>query len=426
MTIHSVLRENAYDFAIAVQETDIATEGNAWEWIDASNVSIDEIVIEVEPNGPMGSRGAGVHTIRGRRWWNVKFRCPAHGQAASYDPTADSPQFFGALAPLLSGLMGAGGDYAEVAYAAANVSPTDGNTVSCATDPGIGCIGALLAFGSTAAVAGCGFVEDTSGGGPYAVQFREDLGAAPGGGAARWPTATAYPKKDAPEFYTVRLVGEDTDQDYRFIGGVVTAARLKFEAETLWIEYELVCYGGVNFAGADGGLDRSHSSYLALEPMLGRGGARVTLGGNVISALDDATVDPAGSDDVRDLTWEFMFPHDPIMNPSAPENVSSVRLLAPNVTASLWVPRTDAYQVAAVDIVEAARANRTPISLCMYMGDTVGRVFAVGMRAGLVKSAKPAFNGGTWGTSFSLQAGTHAGDGASTGAGNKIVAVAVG
>jgi hypothetical protein len=426
MSIQSVLRENAYEFALADQ-ADLATEGSSWIWHDASNVSVDEIVVEAKPNGPIRSRGGSVHPYLGRRWWAIKFRVPAHGQVAAYAHASSTPAFGGGMLPLLAALGGANGDTNAIAYAAADVSPVDGNTVDCATTPGATSPGSLLAFGAAGVVTGMGWVEAvTHPSTPYVVQFREDLGAVPGSGVLRYPTCSAIVVKDTPWYFTARLVGEDTDQDYRFLGGVPSAVHLKLDADRWWLDYEMICYGGTNFAGADGGLDRAHTSYLALEPMLGRGGARVTLGGNVISAMDDGTADPSGSDDVRDLGFDIEIPHDPILNPSGPEGVSDVRVLTPNIMANLWIPRTSAYQVSAVDIVETARQNRTPLALNVYQGDTAGRLFALGMPAGRVVSAKPAYNNGTWGTAVGLAAGLYDGDGASTGAGNKVFVAAVG
>lgn len=428
MTIHSVLRENAYDLAIAPQNA-MATEGTVWEWIDASALSIEELVVETEPNGPMLSRGAGVHTLRGRRWWSIKFRVPAHGQPTAYDYTNDVPGFLGAMQMFYRALLGASGTLeSEIQYAAADVSPVDGNTVNCVTSPGSTSPGSLLAYGAAGVVTGCGWIEGiTHPGTPYVVQLREDVGVVPGSGVARYPTWSVSPSKSAPRYYSIRVVGDDDAQDFRFIGGAVNAVRLKLEGDILFLEYDLICYGGHNFPGTGGGLDRVHTSYLALEPMLGRGGARVTLGSNVSgSSLDDATADPNGSDDIRDLQWSFEFPHDPIWNPSGPESVSGVRIGSPKITASLWVPRCDVYVDGSLDMIEAARENRTPLSLNMYMGDTAGRLFALGMPRGLVKSAKPAFNGGTWGTSLTLQAGVNDGDGDGTLCGDKVSVAAVG
>ncbi len=426
MSIQSVLRENAYEFALADQ-ADLATEGSSWIWHDASNVSIDEIIVEAKANGPIRSRGGSIYPYLGRRWWSVKWRMPCHGQVAAYAHASSTPAFDGAMLMLLTALGGNNADTNAIAYAAADVSPVDGNTVDCVTTPGATSPGSLLAFGAAGVVTGMGWIEAiTHPSTPYVAQFREDLGAVPGSGVLRYPTCTGVLVKDDPRYFTARLVGEDADQDYRFLGGVLSAVRPKLEADRWWLNCEMICYGGTNFAGAAGGLDQTHTSYLALEPMLGRGGARVTLGGNVISTMDDGTADPGGSDDVRDLGFDIEIPHDPVMNPSGPEGVSDVRTLTPSISASLWIPRTSVYQVSAVDIVETARQNRTPLSLNVYQGDTAGRLFAMALPAGRVDGAKPAYNGGTWGTSLTLRAGYYAGDGASTGAGNKVFAAAVG
>lgn len=417
MPWNEILAEGEFSFAFAPQTTDLTTAGSSWVWCDVEMPQITPEAVQTDTRRSLSQRGESTPVLAGREWWRISVKFPEQGQLAAYDPTSDTPGLQGAM-----GLLNFFGGSAALSYQAAGVDPVDGNTVTLTTSTGkLGCLVAALESGGT--VDAMGFVKSQTGAGPWTATLFEDLKAEPGAGTARLPTLTLYPGTDAFVPLTLRLVGEDASQDYRYVGCIPASATRTYDNDRPMWEVQFVCYAG-EVRGTSGGL-QDHAAVLMNDNILGNG--RHVVASNVFAALDDGTVDN-GTCNVRNLALSFELPHRISYCPTAVQGVGAVKIGSPVISASFAVPEisdfedTDDEQFA----VSAWRAG-TRVSLTCYEGDRPGVLHAWALRGATVRSRPtPTFIDGVLHQQVEVGASAYTGDGASTDAGNKPIIMAVG
>lgn len=413
MSFQSVMTDDSYAVAIAI-ESALGVEGTVWVWIDCEMPAVSYDAAQTDTRRSRSARGAVTPIMPGRILPTLAIRFPEQGQLVGYDPTTDSPVLVGAM-DLLRALWGAS---STVAYQAAGVSPTDGKTVSLATSAGkIGCLmAALEADGSVEAM---GFIQSQTGAGPWAATLFEDMRTEPGTSVARLPTLTFYFGDAAPASHTVRVVGEDESQDYRYRGCVPLSATRSYDAESIpYWEVQLPAYGGEH-KDADGGLDPDRIPALQhlTENILGR--SRHVFASNIIASLADGTADD-GTCNIRNLSITIEAPHRLSRCPTAPLGVGAVKIGSQTISASFAIPELPENDGDVENIALEAWKNSTPLSLSLYEGDEPGRGVAINIAAGSVRSvATPTYIDGVLHRQVEMAGGLYAGDGASTDAGNK-------
>lgn len=421
MSWADIFKTNAFSVALAPQATDINTAGSSWTWINCDFPQLSYEPSQTDTKRSRQARGAGSVRGTGKVWPRLAIKFPLHGQLSTYAYASDTPSMVGAMR-LLDWLGGTAG----IAYQAAGINSTDGNTMSLVTSQGkVGCL--IAARESSGAVQAMGFAKTIGSGGPYSTDLFEDLAALPGASTGRLPTYTIYPSSTQPQPLTVRVTGEAASQDRRFIGGFPKKITLAPDQDDRWYATcELIFYGGENRAGGAGGF-QTQLDYLAMEPQLGRGNSRWVLGSNVFTSFNDATVDPDGTCDVRDPEIVIEFDHYVSRVGTKSQGVKEVILGQPTITTSLTVPDISDFEVSTEHFGEKAWRDLTQVSCSLYMGDTPGRLFAYNMpRGNITVWPDPVVVDDALHRRISLEAGPYSGDAASTDAGNKSVRIAVG
>ena len=417
MSWSEIFGEGEFSFAFARQAVDLVTAGTSWVWCDTDMPQITPEAAQTDTMRSKSQRGSTTPVLAGREWYRISVKFPEQGQLAPYDPTSDTPALVGAM-----GLLDWWGGSAALTYQAAGVDPVDGKTVTLTTSTGkLGCLVAALESDGT--VDAMGFVKSQTGAGPWTATLFEDMKAQPGAGTARLPTLTLFPGTGAVVPYTLRVVGEDAFQDYRYVGCVPVAATRTYEEDRPMWEVQFVCYAG-EVRGTDGGL-QDHAAVLMNDNILGNG--RHVVASNVFSALNDGTVD-SGTCNVRNLSLSVELPHRISYCPTAPQGVNAVKIGSPIFGASFAVPEISDFEDVADEqfAVSAWRAG-TRVSLSCYEGDRPGVIHAWAMRSATVRSLPTmTFIDGVLHRQVEVQAGSYIGDGAGTDAGNKPMIMAVG
>lgn len=412
MAWSEVLDEENFSVGIAVQ-TDVNTAGSSWTWIDCEMPQVTFDAAQTDTKRSRRARGAGTKRLTGKVWPRVAVRFPMCGQLAAYAYASDTPALQ-AQNLLLDWLGGS----SAIAYQAAGMSPTDGDTVSLITSTGkLGCL--IAGRESTGVVNAMGFCKSLSGAGPFVCNMRDDMKAQPGTTIGRLATVTKYPSSTAPSAITIRVTGEHANQEKRYLGCYLVKATMTFDAD--WRPYwncEFIAYGG-EVRGTSGGL-QTVTECLPLEPLVQRGGARFVIGSNVITTLVDGTVDADGTCDVRDFSLSWDFTHYVATKPTGNEGVKEVVVRSPTLSASFCLPDITDFEVSSAQMGEAAWRNATELSVSLYLGDTPGQLFACSLpRMGMTAFPGVKFIEGVRHREYNLEARNNTADGASTDAGNK-------
>lgn len=427
MSWAEVLDEESFSVGLAPQ-ADINTVGTVWTWIDCEMPQVSYDAAQTDTRRSARSRGSATKRLTGRVWPKLAIRFPVCGQQAlqgatpAYAYSTDTPAL--KAANLLLG--GLGGSFA-LAYAAADITTTDANTLSLATVAKMGAL--VAALEASGAVNAMGFAKSIGTVGPYATNLREDLKVASGASVKRLPTLNLYPSATALTAYTVRVCGEHVDMERKYLGCVPTKASFTFDADwRLYATVELIAYGGEPVVRTTGGGGlQTVTETLALEPLVARGGARFVLGANVFTTLNDATADADGTADIRDveLTWDI--PHYVARKPTGVEGVSQIIARPPLISASFSVPDISDFQVGTEHFAEAAWRAQTAVSLSCYMGDTPGQILAWSIPGGIVANfPELVVVEGVRHRRVTLQAYDYTGDAAATDGGNKVHNFALG
>ena len=415
-----ILDTDDFSFGYAVQSSGLNTAGTSFVWLDALMPQVTSEVGRVESKRARQSRGAGSRPSVGHVWYTIAVRMKMHGQPDDYDHTTDSPALVGGWK-----FLEALGGQALVAYAATSLSAAaDAKTLTLSGQAKLGCL--LATAGPSGLVNAMGWVKTITGVGPYDHGLQEDVAALPVLGSDRVPTLTLFPGSTQPSPLTLRVTGGDASQDIRFLGCYLQQLTIAPDQDdVLWGDFTLRCYGG-KVEDSSGGL-QTVDGMLALRPMLARGGARIVLASNVLTSLSDGTADPSGTCDVRDLQLSWSFKHYVVRCGSGNEGVGDCIVRAPTVRASFSVPKISDFYDGGENIFERAQLEETDLSFSLYLGNTPGRLFAFRMPAGMVMEW-PDWTGKDEGIHLPvvLEAGHYAGDGASTDAGNKTSAIALG
>lgn len=419
-----VLLDGEFSVGFAPQATDINTPGSSWTWIDCEMPQVTFDAAQTDTKRSMRARGAATRILTGRVWPRIAIRFPVVGQLAAYAYASDTPGLKGANA-LLDFL----GGNAALTHQATSISPTDGNTITVATSiPKYGCL--VAAREASGLVAAMGFVKTITGAGPWTTDLFDDMRAAPGASTARLPSYTFYPGTTQPLPLTLRVTGEHSAMERRFIGCMLSKASFTFDSDwRLYCNVEFISYGGEmpksELPGSGGGI-QSIAECLALEPLVQRGGARWVLGSNVFATLADGTLDPNGSPDIRDVTWDWDIPHYVATMPTGRQGVKEVLTRSPTISASFSVPDISDYEVTAGQFAEEAWRNLTDFSLSGYIGDTPGQIFAVNLPR-LMPTAYPevAIVDGARHRKITGRCAAYTGDTAGTDAGNKVARFSV-
>lgn len=417
MSWNEILAEGEFSFAYAPQSTDLVTAGSSWVWCDVEMPQVTPEAVQTDTRRSLSQRGESTPVLAGREWYRISVKFPEQGQLAAYAPASDTPALQGAM-----GLLNFFGGSAAIAYQAAGIEPLTGNSVSLVTATGK--LGALIAgLESGGDVQAMGFVKTLAGAGPFTATLFEDLKAQPGSGIARLPTLTLFPGTDAFVPLTLRLVGTDASQDFRYVGCIPASATRTYDNDRPMWEVQFVAYSG-EVRGTSGGLQPC-TAVLMNDNILGNG--RHVVASNVFAAYNDGTAD-SGACNVRNLSLSFELPHRISYCPTAPQGVGAVKIGSPVISASFAVPETSDWEDADDEqfAVSAWRAG-TRVSLSCYEGDRPGVLHAWAIRSGTVRTMpSPAFIDGVLHHQVELQAGSYTGDGAATDAGNKPFIMAVG
>lgn len=419
MAWQEVLRVDDFSVGLAVQ-SDVNTVGSSWTWIDCLMPQLSYDAAQTDVKRARRQRGAGTKPMTGRVWPKLSIKFPAVGQLAAYAFASDTPAFGG---PNL--LIDYWGGSSVVAYQASGINSTDGNTMSVLTS--IPKYGSLLAAreASDGAVRAMGWPKTITGTGPWAADLFEDMAALPTNGSARIPSVTKYPVFGSFSPLSVRVCGEHANQEKLYLGWYPTSFVLDFdEAWRPWWTAEGVCYGGET-RGTSGGL-QSITEYLALEPLVERGGARFVLGSNVFTSFNDASVDVDGTCDLRDFQFRVDIPHSVARKPKGKQGVKEVLLGSPTISASFTVPDISDFELSGEHFQEKAWRDLGETSVTFYLGDTPGRIMAGRISRGNAKAwPEPVFVDDVRHRRITVEAGPYSGDTASTDAGNKVAVLSL-
>lgn len=408
-----------FSVAIAEQVDAVTPATSGWVWIDADMPQVSPEAAQTDTRRSRSQRGASTPVLSGREWWRVTLRFPEIGQLAAYNPASDTPDALGPMAPVLDAFGGS----AALAYQASGINPTDGNTVSLVTSTGkLGCLVAGVESGGD--VQAMGFIKSLSGAGPFAANLFEDLKAQPGSGIARIPTKTYYPGTTACKYWTIRVVGEDASQDYRYATCVVqSATRTYDESDRPFWDVVLVAYLG-ELRYANGGI-RAVLAAKTHDNILGNG--RHVVASNIFTTHNDGIADN-GTCNVRNLSLAIEWPHRISYCPHADQGVNGVKLGSPTITASFAVPEISDFEDGDDEqFAVSAWRDGTAVALTCYEGDQPGLLSAWAIRNGTVRGLPtPTFIDDVLHRQVEIQAGIYEGDGASTDAGNKPLVYAIG
>lgn len=372
MSWSEILLDGEFSVAFAAQ-SDINTAGSSWTWIECEMPQVSYDAAQTEVKRSLRARGAASKTFTGRVWPRVAVRFPMVGQLSTYAYASDTPGLKGA-----NGLLNWLGGSAALTYQASGVSPSDANTVTLASSQGkLGCL--IAARESSGAVNAKGFAKTIGSGGPYTTDLFEDLGVAPGASTGRLATYNFFPSTTQPSPITIRITGEHANQEKRYLGCMLSKATMTFDAD--WRPYwncEFIAYGG-EVRGTSGGLFAGSGALeecLPLEPLVSRGGARFVVGSNAITSLNDATLDPDGTCDIRDIEIGIEIPHYVALKTTGTQGVKEVQMRSPIITAGLTLPDISDFELSGAHFAEEAWRNITEVSFTGYLGDAPGQLFA--------------------------------------------------
>jgi hypothetical protein len=428
MSIADIMRKSKFTVGIATQTSiaDVPVD-NGYTWVDCEIAEPTAQVVQYEADRSVQSVGASNAPLPGRVHWDFALKFAAHGQAVGY--TAGTPEF-----EALMGLLAYVGQGYDVANDG-NFTSTDANTVS--VDENVALVGCLLASRETAGVLAMGFVKSIAGSAPWVSTLFEDTGALAGGSALVCPTTNRCTELSSgnSDPIAVRVVGENVNQDAAVLGSFPTSITIAVENQRLMVTANMRAYGE-EILDNGGGL-KTITQYQKLDPVVGRGGARWTLGSQTyFTSLNDGTIDPEGICDIRNLVITINFDHIVEECPTAPQGVGAVAVQVRDITVDFALPAVATFRSSNPGtgggptneyMLVDAWNTQTPISFALYQGKAVGKIFALAVRAGLV-AARPEV---TWiddrkYIQAQLKAGHWSGDGVSTSAGNKALVVSTG
>lgn len=423
---HKALDEDVFSVGLAPM-SDMSTEPEDGDYVWLYQCDMPQVTDQasaVESSQTKRSYGSGTAPSVGRVWHEISLRYKWQGQAADYEQN-DVPALTG-LAQMLESLGGS----AAVAYAAADLTGTDANTVAGVSSAKLGC---LLASVASGVVTPLGFVEEITG--SYSHQLAEDGPATAGTGVGRASTKTWFPAAAVAPKYAVRICGADTSVDHRHLGVVLSRATLSWdEDDNLWIEVVGTVYGGLKTTSPNGGL-REVTQFLSMQAVSERPGARVVVASNITATgQDTGTPAPAGTCDAREVSIAIEWPHKPVRCPPnalAPEGVIDCVLRSPSITGSLAVPQVSDWDESGeslwVRLYRTAAKRDSRFSLSVFQGNALGRVVAARIgRAHLTAYPSKEFIDGMQFRRINWRADHNDGDAAATDAGRKPFVLAVG
>lgn len=421
MSWTDILKNTDFSFGWA-PEADVNTPGSVWTFVDCETPQISYEAAQTDTKRSRRALGAGTRRLTGKVWPRITVKLPAFGQLSTYNYTSDTPALTG-----VNGLLDAWGGSSSVAYQAAGINSTDGNTMSLVSSQGkYGCL--IAGRESSGVVQAMGFAKTIGSGGPYVTDLFEDLRALPGAAIARLPSLTCYPGSTARVSRTLRVCGSSTAMERQFIGCLLKKATLNFAED--WRAYwtlEFISYGGERprseLTGSGGGL-QAITDHLLLEPLIQRGGARFVLGSNVFTTLNDATID-GGTCDVRNLELSAEWEHYVATCPTGRQGVGQVVFGSPTINTSFTVPDISDFEVSTEHFAEKAWRDGTEVSMSCYIGDSPGAILAWNMPRGIpTVFPEPEWVDDALHRRISLEAGHYTGDSGSSDAGNKPFRIA--
>lgn len=425
MSQTQVFEEGQFSLGIAAQSTSVNNEEEVVIFLDdVREVSWTHDTAQTTmENASKSARAGMVAPFPGRELVRITTKFPPHGQASAYAFQSDTP----ALGGLMQALSHLGGE-SSIAYAAADIDPSDANTVTLATTPGATAHGALLCArdGSGLGVRASGFIQDYDGAGPYTVTLFEDVATECAADAKRLATKTYYPATLNTAGYTIRVCGEHVSQDFRFVGCVPASIVETREGDRLWWSVEWIAYAGEVRPDSPAGGFKATTTFLPLAPIIGAaGGARYVLGGS-----STGTALPYGTPDIIVEEMRIAFKHKPEKAPPGMQGFKSVTQLTPTISVTLAVPDIDEFKNGSTpseNTLVAAYRARTAISLSCYHGKDEGKIYSWNLPA-LRPMSRPEWawidNVGHF--RAQLSTGAYSGDEESGGAGNKAARFGVG
>lgn len=429
----SVFRTDRFSVGIKRQTSSlIVAETSGFTQVDCLLPQVTYQAVQSAPVRSRAKSGTRSAPKPGRRMPRLSMKFPLNGRLGSYVFSAGTPTLAGMLQ-----MFQYGEDSAPVSVShqatCYEATSSDANTVINKTSTPK--MGALVGFrNSDSEDCTYGWVTALSGGGPFTATLFEDLGVQPIDDDPRIPTLTYIPEGELETFgWTVRVTGESTEQDRRYIGFVPETFSITIEDDALYGTFTGPCYGGETEDDPLGGLI-ALTSILRMDSV--RDTARYVLGsqslyaGAPFDALDDGTLDPDGTCDIRNVAWNFTMPHHPLTGPG-PCGVVACTVGTPDVTATVAVPRIQEYLVGNPErnILIEAWENESKIALNCYFGNRVGKILALSMPAGEpVKEPEPIEIDGVEYWQVDLMPGTpyQAPDGSDSDAGNAGWKLAVG
>lgn len=430
MSWTEIFSEGRFSVGIGKQ-SDIVTEQTSVVWVDCEMPQVTYRAMQLDTARSSQSRGSRSAPLPGAVLPVLSIKFPVPAQPSDYDLTTDQPVAQGLLE---AALLPIGDTNLQVGYAANNVTPSDANTVTLASETGE--LGGLFAAATAGTgTARLGWIKSMSGLGPYTATLFEDLAAQPANNDEQLATTTYYvTTSPSLQAWTVRVCGEDATQDRRYLGFIPESVTFAVEDDRLVCTIQGPCYGGEDLSNSSGGLKTLDAIQL-LDAVTGS--SRYTLASQTSTAsnkvvigedLNDGTADPNGSCGLAEVSWSIAYKHHAVTAPSQTLGVYDVVIAAVDVTATVAVPAISDYEAAAKDnILTWAWENRAAVSLCCYWGTRAGRIYAQRLPAGHLQGypERTMINGVEhW--KGTLRAGHWSGDGGTTDAGRKPFAAAVG
>lgn len=389
MAWESVFRTERFSVGISAHGTDLVTEeavgSSGWTVAEMPQVTYQAIQSSV----PRSSQSSGSRRgpKPGRVVPRLALKLEWRNVPSTYDYTSSNiDTAIAAPVQLLLALTSASINVARQATCI-EATGSDGNTLVIKSSAAkIGCL--LAARDPSDGLVNMGFIEseagDFDGAAPFTATLFEDLGAVVEDDAYRVPTANYCPGGEfATKGWTVRINGESVNQDRRYIGFVPDKLEFMVEDDVLKCVAEGPCYGGEDRTNAAGGL-QSITSAIEFDAI--RSSSRYVFASQVFTSLDDGTVDPYGSHDIRNLVWQFTIPHHPIENPAAIHGVSAVTLGSAELRCTFAVPDTPDYEQNDINVLVDAWERQVALSMSAYYGNAVGKLLAIQITAGKVES----------------------------------------
>jgi len=403
-----------------------------YRWIQGEKPKLTLTTEQQELDLMTGQVGAAPERLPGRRHGAITFQMPIEGLKSGYDPTAEDPgdsgvipPWFALLANVLGSQMGASVDtaakfwnglHASFSQYTAGVGAASGTIAGCtstlirvfsAVESNKHDGGQLVVAATTATDTApqFGWLKTKSGQDLTLFEATTNTAAAADdlyGSANAWLSAVNSSQMPV----TMAYVGEATEAAIILEDCICNGVKLSGnsgEVATIEFSFEFFNY---YHDETNGGLVVP-AAFARVPQLVGNNNSRATIGGNSTCGLGSWSL-------------EYSATVTPIACHASTQGISAVRISKPRIAVSMTIP----WQTGAAVFDSAGGASTTGQyywqsryergvrdSIGLYVGSTVGRLFALLLPSAL-QSAAPQFTDleGAEGYTLTFEAGSYTGD----------------